>query len=229
MAMNDMHDTTRAVFIDKDGTLVRNIPYNVDPARVELAPGAAHALQRLKARGFRLIVVSNQSGLALGRFDETALTIVEQRIQELLAPANVAIDGFYYCPHLPTAPVAKYARRCNCRKPRAGLMHRAAQEWDIDLPGSWLIGDILDDIEAGRRAGCRTVLIVNGNETEWRSAPARVPDWYARNLGQAARLILAAEAAEDRAPMAYELVRNRRFRGSSNGAMHATSNLARRA
>ena len=179
-----------AVFLDKDGTLIDDVPYNVDPARVTLARGAGEALRALKAHGFRLIVVSNQAGVAMGRFPLQALLGVERRIQELLAPSGVAIDAFYYCPHLPQAANVRYAIRCLCRKPQPGLLRRAAREWRIDLTRSWLLGDILDDVEAGNRAGCRTVLVDSGNETEWLLTPYRRPHHLALTLRQAARLIL---------------------------------------
>src|SRR5947209_6409951 len=99
----------RAAFLDKDGTLVENVPYNVDPARVRLAPGAAEALPRLHAAGFRLIVVSNQSGVARGLFAEEALAGVRERLRELLADLGVPLGGFHYCPHHPDGTVPRYA------------------------------------------------------------------------------------------------------------------------
>jgi histidinol-phosphate phosphatase family protein len=180
------------VFLDKDGTLIENVPYNVDPRRVVLARGAGAALRGLRARGFRLVVVSNQAGVAMQKFGEHELAVVEQRIQQLLAPSGAAIDAFYYCPHLPNASDARYAMRCLCRKPQPGLLRRAAGELGIDLAASWLVGDILDDVEAGNRAGCRSILICNGNETEWRDGPFRRHFRHARTLREAARLIAAA-------------------------------------
>jgi len=184
--------TRPAVFLEKDGTLIDNVPYSVDPARVTLARGAGGALRTLKAHGFLLIVVSNQPGVALGRFSLQALEGVEQRIQELLAASGVALDAFYYCPHLPQTANVRYAVRCLCRKPQPGLVRRAALDWQIDLEHSWLVGDLLDDVEAGNRAGCRSVLIHNGNETEWRLGAHREPGDRARSLRHAAQLILAA-------------------------------------
>lgn len=183
----------RAVFLDKDGTLVEDVPYNVDPAHVRLTPGAVDGLRALHAAGYRFIVISNQSGVARGYFGEPALRAVEARLQELLAHAGVALTGFYYCPHHPEGSVAGYARDCCCRKPAPGLILRAARDHDVDLGRSWLIGDILHDIEAGRRAGCQTVLIDNGNETEWELSPQRVPDYTAADLAQAAGIILEAD------------------------------------
>lgn len=168
----------RAVFIDKDGTLVENVPYNVDPDRIILTSGAALGVRQLKAHGYRVIVVSNQPGVGLGRFAASALHGVEARLREL-----VPIDGFYYCPHHPGAG-------CTCRKPSPGMLMRAAREHGLRLSSCWMVGDILDDIEAGRSAGCRTVLLDNGNETEWELTARRVPHNVARDLARAAAQIL---------------------------------------
>jgi histidinol-phosphate phosphatase family protein len=168
----------KAVFVDKDGTLVVNVPYNVDPSLVQLTPKAADAIRALVERQYRVIVVSNQPGAALGKFAEEKLKDLEQHLRDLLP----ALGGFYYCPHHPEAG-------CDCRKPAPGLIERAAKEHGVDLASSWMIGDILDDIEAGRRAGCRTILLDVGNETEWRAGEQRVPHHVARDLGEAAAII----------------------------------------
>jgi D-glycero-D-manno-heptose 1,7-bisphosphate phosphatase len=186
----------RAVFLDKDGTLIEDVPYNVDPEQVKLAPGAADGLAALAATDYQLIVVSNQSGVAHGYFAEDKLAGVEQRLQDFLGERGVKLNGFYYCPHHESGRVARYAIRCACRKPQPGLILRAAQEHDIDLPRSWLIGDILNDIEAGHAAGCRTILIDNGNETEWQLSLQRRPDFLVRDLQEAAELILRSEEPE---------------------------------
>jgi histidinol-phosphate phosphatase family protein len=171
----------RAVFLDKDGTLVENVPYNVDPARIRLTAGAAEAVVALAQHGYRVIVVSNQPGIGMGLFAADAIDGVERRLREL-----VPLDAFYYCPHRPD-------EGCRCRKPQAGLLERAAREQNVDLAASWMVGDILDDIEAGRRAGCRTVLLDNGNETEWQLSSQRVPDAIVRGLRDAAGVILERE------------------------------------
>lgn len=165
----------RAVFLDRDGTLVENVPYNVDPARVRLADGAARAIRAFRDAGFAVFVVSNQSGVARGMFGETDVEMLHHAIHRRLAEEGESIDQFYYCPHHPEGVVAQYALECDCRKPSPGMILRGAREHGIELGESWLIGDILDDIEAGRRAGCRTVLIDNGGETEWRLSPLRTP------------------------------------------------------
>ncbi|MCU0509940.1 MAG: HAD family hydrolase [Anaerolineae bacterium] len=184
-----------AVFLDKDGTLVVDVPYNVDPDRMALMPGAGEALRRLSDAGYELIVVSNQSGVARGLFAESALSAVEQRLREMLAEYGAALSGFYYCPHHPAGAVSEYAVECDCRKPAPGLILRAAAEHGIDFSGSWMIGDILNDVEAGRRAGCRTILLDNGNETEWELSRERLPDCVVSDLRHAADRILRSRSA----------------------------------
>ena len=181
------------VFLDKDGTLVEDIPYDVDPGLIRLSAGAAAGLRLLHAAGFRLIVISNQSGVALGRFPESALAGVHARLEELLADVGVPLAGFYYCPHHPQGQLPGYTQACLCRKPQPGLITRAAWDHEIDLAGSWFVGDILDDVEAGHRAGCRTVLVDNGHETLWQRSPLRWPHHVATSLADAALRIIAAD------------------------------------
>ncbi len=184
--------TERAVFLDKDGTLIEDVPYNVDPALMRFLPGTAEGLRALHAAGFRLIVISNQSGVARGYFPEAALTAVEARLRAMFAAIGVALAGFYYCPHHPDGTVPEYAVSCVCRKPFPGLIVRAARAHGIDRAQSWFIGDILHDIEAGHRAGCQTILIANGNETVWELSPARTPDALAADIAEAARVITSS-------------------------------------
>jgi D-glycero-D-manno-heptose 1,7-bisphosphate phosphatase len=186
--------TGAAIFLDKDGTLIDDVPYNVDPARMTLARGAAAGVRRLSQLGYRLLVVSNQPGVALGRFDAAALEAVGQRLALLLEEQGARLAGFYYCPHGPDDG-------CACRKPQPGMLLRAAADHRVDPAASWMIGDILDDVEAGRRAGCRTILIDNGNETVWRRGPLRWPTCTASNLDAAARLVEAAQGAWRAAPV----------------------------
>jgi histidinol-phosphate phosphatase family protein len=179
----------RAVFLDKDGTLIDNVPYNADPARIRLAAGAGDAARMLHGAGYRLFVVSNQGGVGLGMFPASALDAVAAVLHARLRAAGAPLSGMYVCPHHPRAVDATYSAACECRKPAAGMLLRAADEHGIALRESWMIGDILDDVEAGNAAGCRTILIDNGGETEWRRSPARTPEFVARDLCEAARYI----------------------------------------
>jgi len=180
---------SRAVFLDKDGTLIPDVPYNVDPDQIQLAPGATMGLPLLHAAGYPLIVITNQSGVARGYFSQEALVPVEARLRQLCGQLGVPLAGFYYCPHHPDGVIAEYAIHCDCRKPASGLLLRAGQCHGINLAASWLVGDILHDIEAGRRVGCRTILIDNGNETEWQLTPLRSPHYRVADLEEAARVI----------------------------------------
>lgn len=186
----------KAVFLDKDGTLIEDVPYNVDVKQIRLSEGAIAGLRHLHAMNYQLYIVSNQSGVARGLFQEQELCSVEQYLTQLLGQAGVPIAGFYYCPHHPDGIVAQYAIACSCRKPAPGMLLQAAQDWNLDLPNSWMVGDILNDVEAGRRAGCRTILIDNGNETEWERSPLRMPHYTVANLAEAAQRIEESDRAQ---------------------------------
>lgn len=176
----------RAIFLDKDGTLIRDVPYNADPAKITLLPDMIDGLRLLKAQNYLLIIISNQAGLALGHFTELQFNEAITRLKILLLKAGVGIDGIYYCPHHPDATLPKYRMICECRKPSPGLLVQAAQEHNIDLAGSWMIGDILNDVEAGNRVGCRSILLDNGNETEWLTGTFRKPAFICSSINQAA-------------------------------------------
>lgn len=150
-----------AVFWDRDNTLIRDPGYISDPARVELLPGVAEALKRLTAAGFENVIVTNQSGIARGLFDEATLERIHDRMVALLADQGAKIDAIYYCPYLAgeEATVEKYRQDSELRKPRPGMILQAALERHLDLAGSWMIGDSLKDAQAGRAAGCRTIMI----------------------------------------------------------------------
>lgn len=193
-----MNPARPAVFLDKDGTLIEDVPYNVDPARMKLSPGAREGLALLRAAGYPLVVISNQAGVARGLFPGSALEGVWTRLEELL---GLTFDGIYFCPHHPQGSVSKYALDCDCRKPHPGLILQAARELDLDPARSWMVGDILNDVEAGSRAGCRTVLLDNGNETEWLGGPHRTPTLQVPDLLAATEAILNHE----RSPHAHAL------------------------
>lgn len=182
------HAARAAVFLDKDGTLLEDVPYNVDPAHMRFAPGAAQALALLARTPLRLVVVSNQRGVALGRFAPAALDGVQAQLRRMFADCGATLHAAYWCPHDPPGPGAPCG--CACRKPKPGMLLRASREHDIDLSRSWMVGDILDDVEAGNRAGCRSILVDCGNETEWQSVPARLPYALVSNLHEAAQVIV---------------------------------------
>ena len=183
----------RVVFLDKDGTLVESAPFNTDPAQIRLMTNARRGIMRLVREGFSLVIVTNQSDIARGTFPESAMPGIRHRITELFAPMGAELAGFYYCPHHPEGSVLEFAIECDCRKPAAGMILRAAEELDIDPTESWMVGDTLDDVEAGNRAGCRTILLDNGNETEWRVDGKRWPGLVVGDLERAASAIVGAQ------------------------------------
>jgi len=180
---------SKAVFLDKDGTLIEDIPFNVVPERIHFSTDTLDALIVFQNLGYQLIVVTNQSGVARGYFSEAALNTLAEYLQEFLTSKGIQLDGLYYCPHHPQGTISEYAIDCSCRKPQPGLIVRGAVEHEIDLSASWMIGDILNDVEAGNQAGCQTILLNNGHETEWHVTPIRRPDFVVNNLKEAAQLV----------------------------------------
>ena len=153
----------RAVFLDRDGTLIEHEPYLSSPERVRLAPGAAEAMLRLRALNFWPVVVTNQSGVARGYFSESAVKRVHRRINELLMAEGSKAEAFYYCPH---GPADEGYEGCRCRKPAAGMALQAARDLGLNLNRSWMIGDSVCDIEFGLNSGCRTILVRTGRGRE---------------------------------------------------------------
>lgn len=177
-----------AIFLDKDGTLIDNVPYNVDPALLTFRPGAVQAMALLAARGYMIVIVTNQSGIARGCFTRAQLMELRDALARRLAEeGHVYLKGFQFCPHGPD----EHGRpTCLCRKPRPGLLLEAAMLYGIDLERSWMIGDTLDDVEAGRRAGCKTILYDSGGETLWRNTPLRKPHAHVFHWSEVSRFIL---------------------------------------
>jgi histidinol-phosphate phosphatase family protein len=141
----------KAVFLDRDGTINRDVPYCSKPDDFELLPGAAEAISLFNEHGFKVIVVTNQSGIGRGYFSEEMLARIHERIKILLDEQGARIDAVYYCPHHPD-------EGCNCRKPQPEMVLSAAKDLDIDLKQSYIIGDADVDIEMGTRAGCKATV-----------------------------------------------------------------------
>ncbi len=172
-----------AIFVDRDDTIMVDVGYCKDPYLVSLLPGAAQGLRQLADAGFSIIIVTNQSGLGRGYFGREELDAVHERLREELKKEGADFHGLYYCPHLPDSG-------CQCRKPRPGLILRAASELGLDLGSSFAIGNGKPDLLAGRAAGTKTVQISNSG------TPVRdknQADFIARNLAEAARQILNKE------------------------------------
>ena len=179
----------KAVFLDRDGTLIQNLHYGSDPLAIRLEEGVGEGLRLLKQEGFLLVVVTNQSGVARGYFTEEHVEEMNRRLAEMLEEEGASLDGIYYCPHHPDGGVPHYSIACECRKPQPGMIRAASADLGIDPAQSWMVGDILDDIEAGNRVGCRGILVDVGTEGRPEN-PEREPEYIARDFLDAARYLL---------------------------------------
>lgn len=147
----------KAAFFDRDGTLIRDVSYLSDINQIEIFPKAIDLCRASIERGYKLFVITNQSGIARGYFNEQFVQKTHQRLQELFACHGITFEKFYYCPHHPTHAVHEvYKQACVCRKPNPGMLLNAARDFNIDLTKSLMIGDSLCDIQAGQAAGCKT-------------------------------------------------------------------------
>lgn len=183
----------RAVFLDRDGTINEEVNYLHRIEDFSFVPGAPEAIRRLKEAGFLVIVVTNQSGVARGYFPMEAVEALHRHIQAELAAAGTSIDAFYVCPHHPTAGAGDYRTDCDCRKGNPGMLLRAARDHDIDLGRSYMIGDKSADLEAGERAGCRSLLVLTGYGAAERKRLKRKALFF-RDVAAAADFVLAKES-----------------------------------
>ena len=182
---------TTAIFLDKDGTLIDDLPYNVDPRRIRMAPGAREALRIWADQGWPIAIITNQSGVARGYFTLDELAAVGEHIEAVVRAADGAWGGFFACPHLPEG-INEYAIDCDCRKPAPGMIRDAAEHLGVKPEDSWFIGDTWMDMAAGRAVGCRTILVGR----EWRDGasypPEARPDHAVPDLAVAARITVGA-------------------------------------
>jgi len=189
----------KAVFLDRDNTLIENDGDLGDPALVRLREGVAESLRSLREQGYRLIVVTNQGGVARGAYTERDVDAVHERIAQLVdevAGAHGVIDRFYYCPYHPEGTVEEYRREHRWRKPQPGMLLQAARDLGLDLSQCWMIGDQPRDIEAGRAAGCRTILLSRGEEVanEDEADATAQPSLTMHTFSDAAAAILRSRA-----------------------------------
>jgi D-glycero-D-manno-heptose 1,7-bisphosphate phosphatase len=182
----------KAVFLAKD-CIVRSEASGSGPGGLRLVDGVGAGLRLLRGAGFLFYIVGTEPGVARAQFEEHELEKVGLRLEELLAAEDVVLTGFSYCPHDPHGVRRGYAVDCVCSLPRTALLTRAGRKYGIDMERSWMIGDTLDQVEGGVRAGCRTVLLDDGRETDWRLTELRLPHHVAVGPGEAALLILEDE------------------------------------
>ncbi|HVC09001.1 MAG TPA: D-glycero-beta-D-manno-heptose 1,7-bisphosphate 7-phosphatase [Elusimicrobiota bacterium] len=197
----------KAVFLDRDGVIVTEADYLRHEKDLSLMPGAAPALVRLRRAGFKLVVVTNQSGVARGYFTLSTLARIHRALRRMLREKGARLDAIYFCPHHPEAGRRAAGRnrssetfsasagvRCLCRKPGTAMLEKAAKRFGIDFASSYFVGDTTTDVRTAKNAGCRSILVKTGYGGK--DGAYRVkPDAIARDLAHAARLILAREKA----------------------------------
>jgi len=183
-----MSEKHAAVFMDRDGTINEEVSFLSRMEQLKLYPQTAEAIRLINAAGMKAVVVTNQSGIARGYFTEDFVRSVHERINELLAAEGARIDGFYVCPHHPVHGQGNYKRDCDCRKPKPGLLMQAAREMNIDLARSYMVGDMLRDVETGKRAGAKAILVCTGYGAN--IVRTDMPAFIAEDILEAVRWIL---------------------------------------
>ena len=176
----------KAVFIDRDGTMAKDVPYCSRPEDFELLPNVAEGIKLLNKHGFKIVVVTNQSGISRGYFSEETLAAIHDKMQCELAKHGARVDAIYYCPHHPDD-------NCECRKPKPRMLLQAASDLNIDLGQSYVIGDNDMDIAMGKNVGCKTILIAQGGKQRKSDKEAPHADYVAPSVSAAAQWIIAGQ------------------------------------
>ena len=173
-----MTNRKRAIFLDRDGVINKEVNHLSNPAQFEFIPGSIEALKILKQKGFLLIVITNQAGIARGLFSEETLNQIHNKMRRILNQNKIILDDIFYCPHHPD-----FTGACNCRKPKPGMILKAQRKYNIKLQASFMVGDTLSDIETGIAANCKTVLVLTGYGLEERNKMISTkPDYVFENL-----------------------------------------------
>ncbi len=186
-----------AIFLDRDGTINEEVGYMDSLDKFKIIPGAYDAIRLINKSGMKVVVISNQAGVARGLFTEDFVKITHEYLQNALRKRGAYIDNFYYCPHHPTEGIDPYRQVCNCRKPAPGMLLQAAQDLNIDLKRSYLVGDRFNDMEAGKKIGVRGILVKTGfgqgllqDDGPDEATPENKPDFIAADILEAVKLIL---------------------------------------
>lgn len=179
----------KAVFIDRDDTILNDPGYITSPGQLQLLPGVVQALSQLKKLGYLIFIVTNQSGVARGYITEQQLEDIHRQLKNMLATQGAGVDGIYHCPYHPDGSVEAYAVESELRKPQPGMLLKAKDEYDIDLTASWMIGDSYRDIQAGKAAGCRTIMVDVPGKTREKKSDDPEPDRKAVNIREAVNII----------------------------------------
>ena len=181
----------KAVLLDRDGTILEDRGYVTAPEMIAPLPGAAEAIIKIRERGWKALLVTNQGQVAKGLITEDELTIIHQRLVMMLGAEGAMLDGIYYCPHHPEGTDSRYAGECSCRKPRPGMIERAASEHDLELSECVMIGDTVRDIKAAKTAGVGTTILVLTGYGEKSALEEHGADHVAKDLPAAVEWLLS--------------------------------------
>ena len=191
-----------AVFLDRDGTINEEVGYLDSLDKLKIIPGAYEAIRLINESGMKVVVISNQAGVARGLFTEDFVKITHEHLQIALRQEGAYIDKFYYCPHHPNEGIEPYRQVCNCRKPATGMLLQAARDLNIDLIRSYLVGDRFNDMEAGKKIGVRGILVKTGfgqgllqDDGPDEATPENKPDFIAADILEAVKWILSQVAS----------------------------------
>lgn len=192
----------KVIFLDRDGTINEEVNYLHKPEDLQILPGVPEAIKLLRDGGFKIVVVTNQAGVARGYYSCRDVDLLHEYLNQQLEKSGAQIDRFYYCPHHPVHGIGEYKRACHCRKPETGMFEQAGQEYDVDKEHSYMIGDKLLDVEAGNRYGLHGILVGTGygrqvHQEQLEKQEGVIYDVYQETLMDAARYIMEREKTED--------------------------------
>lgn len=187
-------DFNGAVFLDRDGTISEEVGYIRDPDQFQLMPKSAEAVKLMNERGLKVIVITNQAGVAKGYFPEDMVSRVHKKMEKTLSNQGAFLDGVYYCPHHPEGVVETYRKTCECRKPASGLLKKASEEHAIDLSRSYMVGDKVADVECAHGMGVKGILVLTGYGKDElkkiKAAKIRGPEYVADDILDAVSWIM---------------------------------------
>lgn len=185
--MQNMH---KAVFLDRDGTIIEDVGYLNDPRQIKFIPGAIEAIKLLNENGYKVIVITNQAGVARGLTTEDMVQTINKVIHRNILNGGGVVEAFYYCPHHPEHGVYPYRKDCECRKPHPGLVKKAEKEHQIDLSQSFIVGDKESDLETGTQANIKSILVLTGTGENTKKEMKQAPAHISANLLEAAKWIV---------------------------------------
>ncbi|MGR3317569.1 MAG: D-glycero-alpha-D-manno-heptose-1,7-bisphosphate 7-phosphatase [Candidatus Anammoxibacter sp.] len=188
---DDLRPKNKAIFLDRDGTIIVGLPYLSSVDQIKLNYNAAEGIKEFNEKGYLVIIITNQSGIARGYFNEERLREINEELKKQLYVKGAKIDAIYYCPHMPEGEITDDSAACQCRKPKPGMIQDAATKYNVDLKKSLMVGDTPGDILAGKNAGCKTAIIDKGKEFYdiKRDTNEVQPDYIVKNLHEVAMLL----------------------------------------